>query len=422
MKLVLALGLLSLSPALAGAQTVAPLENRVPRPVPVRELDEAISFPVPPEQNAPFDEKDDASGRVVKRMFDAGLADPRGLEYREVEFLGAPAWRTPGETGLPSRAFVLPSSDSSARFAVAWDGQIYRVSRVGQTKDPRADLSAMKPPAHANEPWFSSITPAQNLDFSTATVLKAVMAERLGAPRSLFSEIQLKGAALPFVTQVSNRGAGAHLRGDDAAALALLRKAKLARGSLSEAFGTNDPPIFNFQLFFNSQPSLQLGDDEQLLADQERRAQERAAPRIFPDTLSRLIGDLQNVDARQHMIPGSVSLVGDPRVRALVKVGDSAVPALIETVASDNRLTRSLEIGNLNSGVGQVLPVSMAAYDALMEIWGVQKASDHLFGRRYDLGDPQKRAETVARLRAYAATRSALPPLTLGIARPIAPR
>lgn len=410
MKCLLALGLLSVSPALAGAQTVTPLETRVPQPVPVRELGEAISFPVPPEQNAPFNEKDDAFGRVVKRMFDAGLADPRGLEYREVELLGAPQMlRREGERVPLPRAFVLPSTDDKARFAIGWNGQIYRVTRVGELKDALADLAAMKlRPLDKGQQFFER-DGGNNLDFSMPTVLKAVMAERLGAPRSLFSEIQLKGAALPFVTGLSSRARFAHLRGDDQTALALLRREKFARESLRDVLDAQTKSPYSEFGSLSSVP-----DDALLLLDQERRAREQlAGPTAVPSTpLDRLIDDLQNVDAQQMTLPGSVNFLDDARVRALVNKGDGAVPALIEAVASDTRLTRSMQSGGFGfSFPGQILPVSQAAYDALTEIWGVRNASSKLFGESYLLSDPGKRADVVGKLRAYAAKYRALSPL-----------
>jgi len=404
MKVVLALGLLVSSPALVQAQTASVVGNPVPRPVEIRELGAGVSFPIPPAQNAPWIGTNDAFDAIVQRLFKAGLADPRGLEYREVEFLAAlGTWRREGETGLPSRAFVLPSSDPNARFAVAWDGQIYRVWRVGEVKDWRADVLAMRGPDYVDEPGVRSISAAQNIDFSTATVLKAVLAERLGAPRSLFSEIQLKGAALMFVVQFAGRATRAHVWGDDVTALALLRREKFARVALREAFET--PKVRS--LYFYA-PAL-LSDNSGLRADQERRARERAAPKVFPDALSRLIDDLQNVDAEQVSWPdGKVSFVDDKRVRALVEMDESAVSSLIETIANDNRLTRVYQ--DYDSGGGWFLPVSMAAYDALTEIWGVRRFQTELFGNPYGLTNPQKRAEIVAKLRAYAAKESALPP------------
>ena len=45
-----------------------------------------------------------------------------------------------------------------------------------------------------------------------------------------------------------------------------------------------------------------------------------------------LIDSLQDVDARQDGQPGGVDLAGDFRVAALIKIGDAAVPALIDVL------------------------------------------------------------------------------------------
>ena len=55
-----------------------------------------------------------------------------------------------------------------------------------------------------------------------------------------------------------------------------------------------------------------------------------------------LIDSLEEVDERQWGQPGGISLGRDRRVAALIEIGDPAVPALIDAVEKDGRLTRSV--------------------------------------------------------------------------------
>src|SRR5262245_60306535 len=54
-----------------------------------------------------------------------------------------------------------------------------------------------------------------------------------------------------------------------------------------------------------------------------------------------LIDALKDVDEEQLCCHDSTYLKRDPRVLALVKLGDAAVPALIDAVERDNRETRA---------------------------------------------------------------------------------
>ena len=63
-----------------------------------------------------------------------------------------------------------------------------------------------------------------------------------------------------------------------------------------------------------------------------------------------LIGQLDEVDARQWSQPGGVSLASDWRVEALIKIGEPAVPALIDCLETDERLTRSVHFWRLQPG------------------------------------------------------------------------
>jgi hypothetical protein len=61
---------------MASAQPGAPLQAP---PLQSGEL------PIPPQQHAPWPHGDDVFSNAAATLFEQGLADPRGLEYREIE-------------------------------------------------------------------------------------------------------------------------------------------------------------------------------------------------------------------------------------------------------------------------------------------------------------------------------------------------
>ncbi len=126
-----------------------------------------------------------------------------------------------------------------------------------------------------------------------------------------------------------------------------------------------------------------------------------------------LIDSLEEVDARPGIVlepggPGRPLLEVDRRVAALVEIGDAAVPALIEAVEKDSRLTRSVDFCRDFQRTGMALGVREAALAAVMSILQVQifeSASDDNFTCR----GPECVAATVKRLRQYWQTNGGLP-------------
>jgi hypothetical protein len=98
-------------------------------------------------------------------------------------------------------------------------------------------------------------------------------------------------------------------------------------------------------------------------------------------------GGILDLKAVQHFS-------SDPRVSALIKLGDAAVPALLDTVELDTRLTRAAARGGVFARDYTLLPVRKAAAQAILAI----------IGSRAFLGEPEfdEDAENAAqRLRAY---------------------
>jgi hypothetical protein len=77
---------------------------------------------------------------AAARLFEQGLADPRGLEYREIEVVVGAGWHT-GFLGK-THGWILPAAGAPHRFAVCWNGLVYPVVSIGNEVDMRPDVEA----------------------------------------------------------------------------------------------------------------------------------------------------------------------------------------------------------------------------------------------------------------------------------------
>ena len=160
-----------------------------------------------------------------------------------------------------------------------------------------------------------------------------------------------------------------------------------------------------------------LGQLPALVADEQRRVKEGKIDRVLdhPDEykdkrkrIAALIRDLEEVSARQWGQPGGVSFIFEPIPKALEKEGVDAVEPLLDCLAKDDRLTRSVSFGR-DFGEGRnLLTVARAAYVSLCGILQVDQ-----FGplTRYGWGpDKADRAAVVAEIRAFCEKHKGLTP------------
>ncbi len=133
------------------------------------------------------------------------------------------------------------------------------------------------------------------------------------------------------------------------------------------------------------------------------------APRSIDAQARAIIDELDDVDARQWGQPGGVDLASDRRVAALIALGEPAVPALIDALERDERLTRSVHFWRDFSRHRSVLGAHEAAYAALAAIlqqdfFRVASTGDDLSGR-----GPAGREELARRVRAYWTRMGSIP-------------
>ncbi len=114
-----------------------------------------------------------------------------------------------------------------------------------------------------------------------------------------------------------------------------------------------------------------------------------------------LIDALDEVDARQWGQPGGVDLGSDPRVAALIRIGDPAVPALIDVIERDKRLTRSVHFWRDFARSRTVLAVREPALVAVMSILRVRVFEVAATGDNFTARGEEGARGVVERLRAY---------------------
>lgn len=381
------------------------------------------SLPTPPQQNSSWiprkSKLPEEFVTTTTRLFEQGLADPRGCEYREVEVTVGSVMGGAGK--IKVHAWVLPAANNSTqRFAVGWNGLVYPTISVGPGADFRQDIiAAVKADEAMREDWKrkrpdwpfyrfrSAGYEGHYLSQESLLPLKASLLLRLGAVELADSvwatwtagmradvnndSVHLKDPymmlATDWVWALFDRAITAHMRGDDNLALlsarALVPIQKTVndeaekRGFALAYFGSEvNREGHSFLRFLEPLPLL--------LADQVRRARERSQgirraqvpidPRADKATrIAALIQNLDQVVAPQLSQPGGVEWNHDPTMTELQRQGEDAVEALLTVLESDTRLTRSVRFSRDFHYDRHLIGAHEAAFAALVAILKTSK-------------------------------------------------
>jgi hypothetical protein len=230
------------------------------------------SIPVPPQQAAAWQAPDTRLSKkfisATTELFQRGLADPRGCEYREIEVVVGASLPALGDAIVKTHGWVLPDTKNPAqRFGVCWNGLVYPLATLGRPADLAADVQAA---AKAEKQAIGGITgwyweqnfeneclchpsESRSVSFESPLPIKACLLLRLGkaewaeklwthwsadlrgftlkgwehyiggdeaddANRSYLKDPYLVLANL-WTLSLFDRAVGAHLRGDDHLAL-----------------------------------------------------------------------------------------------------------------------------------------------------------------------------------------------------------
>ena len=393
--------------------------------------------PTPPQQHEPWTPPrtslPKAFSPAVETLFEQGLADPRGCEYRSIRI---PVGSLMGRFADPfqTTGWVTPAAEGEPRHAIAWNGLIYPLDGPGEPADLDADIRALHEFPTSKRPIFwlirgknderESVTLGSPQPIQVCLLFRfgrVDLAEALWArvvrsytpdPDSPAAKVDFSSpylSYLPLATDFAwfrfSRALGAHAIGDDPSALADLRaldafrEAVDAKADELQLQGRKESPGGRKM----GSPYIEFLDQlPELLADQERRARERANPLPPPaggEKVTPLIRDLDQVTITIWNSPGGAYLGGSPAIKGLIAIGDDAVEPLIQVLRSDNRLTRAVTPARFPMRGAWVLGVDRPAYDALQGILKTTQfaspASDQ------ESGELPSRAVIADRIQAY---------------------
>ncbi|MBN2383600.1 hypothetical protein JXQ70_12040 [bacterium] len=400
-------------------------------------------IPVPPQQTRSWTAPQTSFPEVFisanSELFEQGLADPRGCEYREIEVVIGSCWR--GDAGiLTTHGWVLPrGGNSKYQFAVCWNGLVYPVVLVGGTTNLHNDVEtfieldkAMRAQRAKDHPIFpysrfpEAIPERDSISHESIQPIKASLLIRLGEvdlakkvwttwfdgmrhnsnnDQNISDDPYLM-LATDWTWALYDRAVCAHMRRDDNLARISARMLITIREIVEKTAADRgfERPYRSHQSEDETFPYFSyLTSVDSLFEDQERRAKKS---KILATTESNrsipaLIEDLDQVNARQSGQPGGVDLGHDPRVVSLIKAGDDAIEPLLDCIEHDTRLTRSVHIWRDFKRQRSIIGVHEAAYIALSGIlktsfFDIASTGDDLTSR----GQPGRKA-IVAQIRAY---------------------
>ena len=307
------------------------------------------------------------------------MPDVSRLEYRSVTLLPLKSrlFVARNLDTASAHLWIVPTKEGEPPVGIGWDGVPYEVRSVGEKADWRADVEAhLKPLA----PGVRSAWPAPYAFANRPVAL--LFLEQLGAP-----DLKRAASADPDWTSTGTNPELARLQN--------LRDAGV-RSFAGEQWGQARLQLQELIEVWPAKARVGLNDvrpeARQILEDIERRARDTARP---TDEIAGLIWDLQNVRAYQMSVPGDIGWTRDPTVQKLIGAGDAAVPPLLQTLETDDRLTLSVRVGRSRPGPGSIGTVRDAAQSALQALLKHQYYTDN-----YQLTPAQRNAEIVAQMRA----------------------
>lgn len=420
--------------ALLGVECHSPRQAEAPRPaVPtphvaapaVRKVDDALlprPYPIPPQQKEPWTAPAGLDRRVadaVAEVFALGAADPRGLDYREVELEVGDVW-SGARSVVKTHAWVMPKRGDDA-FAIAWSGIVYRAKSIGAPADLRADVDAvlleesrrLAQEKKQNPGWephrFDHATPeAANVSHTVLAPMRVAMLARFGQadlakrvwsawsgdkPPQQGDPANPPKLASLFIRNWAwahfDRAVNAHMGGADDVAL------ESTRTLLAVKLDPDDEGKWPV-------PELHADTVRRLTSKKvSTKTLEEIVALPVAERVPLLVDRLDEVAARQWGQPGGVALGMDPIVAALIAVGNDAVDPLIDAIETDTRLTRSVHFWRDFARSRSLLGVHEAAYVALSGIVEMSFFQPASTGDDLSSRGPEMRKKLATELRAY---------------------
>jgi len=294
------------------------------------------SIPAPPQQaaawKAPPTKLSQEFTSATAVLFQQGLADPRGCEYREIEVLvggSEPPWT---DTVVKTHGWIVPhDAQHQQRFGVCWNGLVYPLVYVGEPADLQADvLAASKAdlaPLQGFTGWYFRQTfeaaclchpaEARSVSQDPPLPIKACLLLRLGEAK-LAEEVWSRWTSRldrhsadnqenrrvpdgaeegnpylqnPYLVLANcwtlalfDRGVAAHMRGDDNLALVSAETLATVWPAAEAEAAKRGFPRPSSEKIAQGAPHflLDVHQASELLANQRRRAQDRRQGKALP--------------------------------------------------------------------------------------------------------------------------------------------
>ncbi len=306
---------------------------------------------------------------AAKELLGHGLSDPRGGKLRRVKVLIGNASWSDKFSEYSTIGWVL----SGGKKVVLVDGLTYDVA---------SDLGG------ANESEFLKTFGDMNLPLNTFSRSVWVTDATIALPALLLIRGETKLAEEIYVEVISHLSVSPHhlnrflfdrYKMQVAHCLMSKRDKESVYWAKKLFEVVTRKGVDNLPIELNSNDlEYSIETVKQILNDTIRRANHHSGA-IDLATISKLRQDLRiealikrldEIAVRQMGQPGGgFNLLGDPAVQALIKEGAAAVPALLDAIENDQRLTRSVTFGRDFFPMRTILPVEWVATRCLSELW-----------------------------------------------------
>ncbi len=313
--------------------------------------------------------------KALEQLCSLGFPDPKGLPYHEIELVTSEFYQRYAyrmSTGKPvrlvTRGWLLPKREGQAS-AIAWNGYVYPVEKVGPVVSLEDDVSAMKKEAiHRNPP----LAEFETLDPKVLSKLRVALLLQSGEVDLAQSLLDYHGLDPYFQLVIDWMHAGveamlhAFHRGEDTRAKRLASQLIACQKPIQDELDRR-----GIKPRFSSDPKW---TDVLEVAKKVRNGE---YPPFGSDlklegaSIETLIAQLPNIQVYQTKdsdYDKYLPLSDSPIYQALRAKGEEALPMLLKCLRNDHRLTRSLYNRD-------ILPVHVVAKALIDDILGVQAVS-----------------------------------------------
>jgi hypothetical protein len=323
-------------------------------------------LPEPPQQRRPWTPPQsgvpDEFVTAAAKLFEVGLADPRGCQYRAVTVQG-PRLGDSADEPVKTHAWVLPATAGGWRYAVCWDGLVYPILGIGPAADLAADVRAAeawhvdyRKPKNPNDGkryveinrekrtslrhdgWLGDTATALLLRLGRGEEATRLWTASRPSDRAEAGDDPYLALAREWTWRSFERGLAAHLRADDWTARSSLKPLAGALPAIEADAGRRGwkpggKAGNRFPGFLDQLPHI-LTDQERRVAAPPRQPVVCVGPGRHPDPAVRVAALIDRLDEAsvQHMFQyflGGGHWNRDPVVRSLADEGDAAIEALL---------------------------------------------------------------------------------------------